>query len=795
MDITSLINNQCVNIDRLLPPTIVNPTSTPSLSPYSGSVVYDPIGTKLYLGNGSTFMPIEVGVATPITLTGNVTGSGISTIPTLLAPTINLPTSTGTEILSFDPSQTEAELILLNNAPITASYDKVHLRFQNVSDYGYYFSFDYLTAGPQGTFQLLSYNGSSTQGIFFVDALAPSFTFNIPVIMEEDLSMDNREIHNLNVAGSPALQDAVNVQYVGQQINAITITTDNGIATVTGNNVNFEALNIAGSSVSFSGSGSTVLLNTTDTHENTIIGASAGNSSVGGFYNAGFGYGCLNNLTTGGMNSSFGYQCLAANTIGSQNTALGYQCLFMNTTNPGNTAIGYQCLYMNNGPGNTSIGYQAGYSNITGGNNVSIGNGTMYNNLAGNNTAVGYHAMYANTSGAANTAFGSQALASNMTGIDNTAIGYYSLPIDTGHDNVALGNYAGSAYTGSESYNIVIGSNCNGTTGESNVVRIGSIQTSCFIAGIYGVSAGGNPVVVNSSGQLSVGSGSSITINTDSGSASGSTLSMTAATNAGSSVSFSGSGSSILLHTSDSNNNTLIGNLAGNSSITGTSNCGFGVDVLTSLTSGINNVGIGLLALHLTTIGNYNTAVGVQSLQNITSGSNNTCIGLATGSAYTSSESNNIVIGSYLVGTVGESNVIRIGSGSTSCFVAGITGVSVSGAPVIVSASGQLGVTVSSQRFKEDIKDMSDWSSSILKLKPKRFKYRKEYVPIGENPNEYHSGLIAEQCLQYRPDLVQFNQKGEIETVRYQNLISEMLNEIIKLNNKVQKLELLAKKI
>ena len=85
-----------------------------------------------------------------------------------------------------------------------------------------------LHAGPQGTFQLLSYNGSATQGIFFVDALAPSFTFNIPVIMEEDLSMDNREIHNLNVAGLPALQDAVNVQYVNNQISSGTVTLIGG---------------------------------------------------------------------------------------------------------------------------------------------------------------------------------------------------------------------------------------------------------------------------------------------------------------------------------------------------------------------------------------------------------------------------------------------------------------------------------------------------------------------------------------------------------------------------------------
>ena len=86
----------------------------------------------------------------------------------------------------------------------------------------------------------------------------------------------------------------------------------------------------------------------------------------------------------------------------------------------------------------------------------------------------------------------------------------------------------------------------------------------------------------------------------------------------------------------------------------------------------------------------------------------------------------NIDIGN--LGGIGDSNTIRIGdSNQTRTFIAGISGVAISGAGVVVNASGQLGVA-SSQRFKEDIKPMDKASEAILALKPVSFRYKKKLM-------------------------------------------------------------------
>ena len=100
------------------------------------------------------------------------------------------------------------------------------------------------------------------------------------------------------------------------------------------------------------------------------------------------------------------------------------------------------------------------------------------------------------------------------------------------------------------------------------------------------------------------------------------------------------------------------------------------------------NTATGLNALYYNVHGTGNTAIGVQALLN-TTGGNNTGIGMSAGDALT--------IGSYNidianVGVAGDDHVIRIGSGQTQTFVAGINGVDKSnGQPVFIDANGQLG--------------------------------------------------------------------------------------------------------
>ena len=105
------------------------------------------------------------------------------------------------------------------------------------------------------------------------------------------------------------------------------------------------------------------------------------------------------------------------------------------------------------------------------------------------------------------------------------------------------------------------------------------------------------------------------------------------------------------------------------------------------------NTSIGANSMIQLTTGYSNTGVGAQSLYDIVTGIGNIAIGYDAGRDYTSSESNNILIGKGLLGTVGESDVIRIGNGQSNTFIEGIHGVTPGGTTqtVIIDSNGELG--------------------------------------------------------------------------------------------------------
>lgn len=233
--------------------------------------------------------------------------------------------------------------------------------------------------------------------------------------------------------------------------------------------------------------------------------------------------------------------------------------------------------------------------------------------------------------------------------------------------------------------------------------------------------------------------------------------------------------------------NTAIGQQAMATCVQDSFNTAVGVNALYSLNSGANtanqNTAIGCEVLQAQTTGANNTAMGFQAGYNgstgITTGSNNILIGQSAGNNYTSSETGNVIIGSQ--GTVGDSNTIRIGgiASQTKCFIIGINGVSVTGSAVMVNSSGQLGVTVSSERYKDNIQDMDADSSSIMDLRPVTFSYK------SDESNAKQFGLIAEEVEKLLPDLVVKNAEGLVETVKYLDLIPMLLNELIKLKSEV----------
>jgi hypothetical protein len=215
----------------------------------------------------------------------------------------------------------------------------------------------------------------------------------------------------------------------------------------------------------------------------------------------------------------------------------------------------------------------------------------------------------------------------------------------------------------------------------------------------------------------------------------------------------------------------------------GYSNTAAGAYALYANMGGGNNTANGVYALSANNAGNNNTAVGYSALLNSTSGNNNIALGFLAGMNLYTSDNNNIDIGNQ--GVEGDNNYIRIGTPGTqsSTFIAGITGITVSGgAPVYVTPSGQLGVSTSSKRFKQDIQSMGEASDLILSLRPVTFHYKPELDPKGIS----QFGLVAEEVDKVDPELVVRDDQNQIYTVRYDAINAMLLNEFLKQHRKVE---------
>jgi hypothetical protein len=182
-----------------------------------------------------------------------------------------------------------------------------------------------------------------------------------------------------------------------------------------------------------------------------------------------------------------GDHALQALTLGVGNTAIGTFSLFSVTTGNFNTAVGAGALDLNTADSNTATGAAA----------------LLFNTTGTENTAIGTAALELSDSAVANTAVGFQALQSNTTSHDNTAVGSQALLNTTGFGNTAVGTRAGE-FIRTGSYNIDIGEEVEGTSEDTNTIRIGSqgTQLTTLIAGIYGADEGGtiSAVYINSDG-------------------------------------------------------------------------------------------------------------------------------------------------------------------------------------------------------------------------------------------------------------------------------------------------------
>ena len=285
--------------------------------------------------------------------------------------------------------------------------------------------------------------------------------------------------------------------------------------------------------------GEDALFLTTTASANTGIGWRSLFSDTTARFNTGCGGGTLA-LNNGESNTAVGAGAMLVNISGMRNTAVGQDALLFNTfTLTGgdfNGAYGAFALFTNNnGFSNNAVGDSALFANVSGAQNTAVGDEALQNNdLSGegaanfntalgaqalfgadggmegdSNNAVGVSALQGNGVGSFNQAFGAFALSGNVDGQANIAIGDSALSNGSGSHlnfNTVVGDQAGQNLVDGGD-NIYVGATAGNAAGdESFTIRIGDPDfiAACFVGGISGVPVTGDPVVVNSNGQLGV---------------------------------------------------------------------------------------------------------------------------------------------------------------------------------------------------------------------------------------------------------------------------------------------------
>ncbi len=428
-------------------------------------------------------------------------------------------------------------------------------------------------------------------------------------------------------------------------------------------------------------------------------------------------------------NTAFGFNALTSNTSGTDNAAFGGGALFFNTTGIYDTALGAGALLNNTASYNTATGAGALLNNTTGGNNTANGANALYSNTTGiYNTANGLGALQSNTTGNGNSASGADALDSNSIGNYNTASGINALASNTtGSGNSANGAGAlGSNTSGSNNTASGLSALSSNTTGYDNVAN-----------GVYALNS-------NTTGFNNVPNGFYALFSNTTGAS-----------------------------------NSANGTGAMYSNTTGSSNSASGSWALQYNTTGSWNTASGRGALYYNTTGSNNTVLSYAMVYN-TIGNNNVAIGYGAGNNVVTG-SNNIYLGGS--GTLDESSTMRLGSAQTNTYIAGVyaqkTNNSAASVPVYIDSTGKIGTLPSSQRYKDDIRDMHEASRRLFELRPVTYHY-KQAAADGSKPLEY--GLIAEEVAKVYPDLVVRGKDGQIETVQYHKLTPMLLNEVQRLN-------------
>jgi len=550
--------------------------------------------------------------------------------------------------------------------------------------------------------------------------------------------------------------------------------------------------------------GGTLSANTVNTASTYQIGGSSVVSISGSAGSLFLGVGAgANDNPSGNGNVFSGYQAGYNSTSGNANVFSGYQSGYNNGSNGGgNVFSGYQSGYMNNGYENTFSGYKAGYSNTSGYEN------TFYGVFAGFNNTTGSSDIYIGTDGpSSGTESNTIRIGTPGTGAGQQTAAYIAgvYGSTTNGGSVVFMDSTGLLGTGGGSGLVTSFNGRSGTVlpaaNDYNFAQLSGTLASSQLSGSYS-----NTVSLSSSSNVYYGDGSNLMgVNpapdspyyvqngTSQQSSANFNISGNGSANSFNTVTTYQIGSSSVLGIGSSNDqNLFVGVGAGSNNIAGqgTSNVFSGYQAGYSNTYGHGNTFSGYRAGYSNTgtsggDGSFNVFFGSMAGSSNTTGTFNIFVGDSAGTTNQAGD-NDIYIGSDGNPAGGdESDTIRIGTpsgdgfGQSAAYIVGIynAGVDDNGVPVYVDDNNKLGISVSSRRFKEQIEDMGDSTSPLMKLRPVTFLYKPEYSK-GHRTLQY--GLIAEEVAEVYPELVAYDKDGQPYTVRYQYLAPMLLNEVQK---------------
>ncbi|HEV3098256.1 MAG TPA: hypothetical protein VGY75_00925 [Candidatus Udaeobacter sp.] len=272
----------------------------------------------------------------------------------------------------------------------------------------------------------------------------------------------------------------------------------------------------------------------------------------------------------------------------------------------------------------------------------------------------------------ANTAEGQNALNSLSTGTFNTAIGWFSVLVQT-NAKFCTGVGAGTLLLNNANENTGVGAgtlltNSTGVnnTGCGTFALFSNVGTGTVGTGSFNNAVGANSLLFNNDGDSNNALGESALFNNIHGAANTAIGDVALASN-------DSDGAGL------GNSNTAVGAGALFANVDGDSNNAVGFSALGS------NVGDN------TGAGSFNNAIGFDAMGSNVSGAGNVAVGDSAGAGVEGSF--NIYIGFAVSPGANENNTIRIGDTlDTGCFIGGIAGATVPGGlPVIVDASGHLG--------------------------------------------------------------------------------------------------------